>query len=357
MVDALSKIPETPFGEEIPPIKLFTFDVTSRCNMNCNFCFQRGREYYTGPDMKFEEFKKLIDQIKEQGKILGNSKFICIAGGEPFLNKEVVQMSQYAVRVLGRKNVSITTNLALFPTNPAETAALLKRMGLPRVNVSIDREHLLYGREMEARIIAFFAGAKAAGAKANVQNVAQTKYQEKYRWPKNIARLIPKEFKTRVAQDSNSGRREFYSSKKGTEDMKNWLGKLHRGEGAPMPPINVALGVGLVPLYGAKMPVTVHFATDGKAYLFSGLGALHAPQFSIGSWKRETLKDIIKSNLPYKINVIKGWLGMVSIAAKDKHQRFRAIAKENPKKVKLFAGYALKRFEREKKQNKNRLPR
>jgi sulfatase maturation enzyme AslB (radical SAM superfamily) len=213
------KIRLTPYGEEISSIKTFSFSVTSRCNMNCNFCFQNGRSYNQGPDMKFEEFKHIIDQIAEQGRQTGHIPNICLAGGEPFLNKDLAQMSEYATTTLGNQHVSITTNLALFPTNVADAILLFKRFGMPRFNLSIDREHLRYGKEMESRISTFFNAQKQLPqVKMTIQNVAQSKYQEKYRWPRNISRLIPKQVREQVQKDYSLGRREFYTHKKGMKE-------------------------------------------------------------------------------------------------------------------------------------------
>jgi len=162
MPEEKKPISRTVFGEEISPVKVFSFNITSRCNMNCNFCFQHSRSYNKGKDMTFEEFKHIVDQIAAQ-KHEGATKHICIGGGEPLLNKDLERMSLYATKILGRNPVSITTNLALFPTTVPEAAALIQRLGSPVFNISLDREHLRYGKEMEARVQTFFAAAKQLG--------------------------------------------------------------------------------------------------------------------------------------------------------------------------------------------------
>ena len=342
------KIPRTVFGEEIPPIKLFSFDITSRCNMDCNFCFQKGREYNIGKDMTFEEFKTIVDQIADLPNS-GVKKYVCLAGGEPLLNKDVERMSNYAVRKLGEHSVSITTNLALFPTNVSDAVALIQRLGSPIINVSIDREHLRYGKEMEARIKAFFAAVKQLDVRARVQNVAQTKYQEKYRWPKNIARLIPKEFKEKVSTNDSYGRREFYSHKKAVEEVRNYLGKLKAGEQVLRPPIGIMMGLGVAPPSVRGMPVSVNFTVNGKAYLFSGLTPFHAPQFAIGNWRKESLSELTQKNLPYKINIVRHWFGMNRIESSQKLARFNSIESSNPAKARLFGNYVSRRLEAQKK--------
>jgi len=61
MPEEKTKLDLTPFREEIPKVKNFSFSITSRCNMNCNFCFQNHRSYNAGPDMTFDEFKHIVD--------------------------------------------------------------------------------------------------------------------------------------------------------------------------------------------------------------------------------------------------------------------------------------------------------
>ncbi|MEI7961499.1 MAG: radical SAM protein [archaeon] len=351
------KLRLTAFGEEIPQIMLFEIAVTSRCNMNCSFCLQHGRSYAEGKDMTLDEFKHLVDGIVEYKKKMNAPLRVCIAGREPFLNKDLAQMSRYAVEKLGRDVISITTNVALFPTNLTDAAFLLDRMGRPRFNLSIDREHLRYGKEMEARIRTFFTSAKQTGVKTEVINVAQTAYQQKHRFPKNIVHLIPKEIRETVATSYHHGRREFYSNQHDKKIINDWLSKLKKGQAQQIPPYPVVTGLGVAPLYGCNVPVAVTFSTNGRAYLFSQVDPLHFPQLSIGNWRRENIHDITHKNLPYKINMIKHWLGMIRTGDVHKHQTLHHVEQASPKKMKLFAEYATRRIKTQQKLKRNRLPR
>jgi len=210
---------------------------------------------------------------------------------------------------------------------------------------------------MELRISTFFAAAKQVGIRANVQNVAQTKYQEKYRWPRNITRLIPKEIKKLVVENQVYGRTEFYSSRPAVKQMKGFLEKLQKGEHVSVPPFSIIIGLGVAPMYGMKLPVEVMFSTDGKAYLFSGLSALHNPQLSLGSWKKESLHEITQANLPYKLNMFKHWLGMMRINSAHKHPKWSIPDKDVPQKARLFGKYATRKFEQQKKDVRNKLKR
>jgi hypothetical protein len=119
------------------------------------------------------------------------------------------------------------------------------------------------------------------------------------------------------------------------------------------------MSLGVPPIYGmaAMLPVEVHFSTDGKAYLFSGLDALHMPQLSLGSWRRESLSQITQTNLPYKINMIKQWMGMMRTNSSHKHPKFRLPDRDAPQKEKLLGKYASRKFEAQKKIKRNRFSR
>ena len=106
------------------------------------------------------------------------------------------------------------------------------------------------------------------------------------------------------------------------------------------------------------MPVEVTFAPNGKAYLFAGMDVFHFPQLSLGSWKRESLFEIVEKNLPYKMNLIKPWFGMSRIRADKRHDwKSRFTERESPAKARLFGEYASRRFEAQAKKKRNRLRR
>lgn len=66
--------------------------VTNACNYNCPFCHNEGQTKHVHPkQMSLGQLKQFIDIIKEQ-----NISEICFSGGEPFLNKDIVKMIEYA---------------------------------------------------------------------------------------------------------------------------------------------------------------------------------------------------------------------------------------------------------------------
>jgi len=87
---------------------LCNYYVTYRCNAFCEFChFADHERYKNSPMAELSDFKKNLDELSELGV-----KFIDLTGGEPLLNKNIVQMTQYAKQK--KMQTSITTNSLLY---------------------------------------------------------------------------------------------------------------------------------------------------------------------------------------------------------------------------------------------------
>ncbi len=98
--------------------------ITDKCTLKCNFCPHhspyRNEEYpflhNSLPDMSFETFKKIVNAFPEAIRIM-------LAGvGEPFLNKDIFKMIDYAISK--KKLITIISNGTLLKKNLNE---LLKR--------------------------------------------------------------------------------------------------------------------------------------------------------------------------------------------------------------------------------------
>ncbi|MDO8646795.1 MAG: radical SAM protein [Candidatus Diapherotrites archaeon] len=340
----------TNFGEErIQFSSNFGIDITPRCQFKCSFCFQDGRFGYgnagSGKDTTFEEFKGIIDQIRELGRITGKEHSICVAGGEPFLNKDAPRMISYACGILGRKNVAVTTNYFLFSKNSGEVKALLEKCGRPRVNLSIDREHLRFDRQAPEKLKAIFSAIKSLGSRATVISVATNAYEKRHPWPAEISRIIPKEVRKESLASETLVRDEFYRGKRGGK-VRQALVEATKGKPGELQGYAL-FGMGVPIMPGLSLPVNVVFSPDGKSYLF-GQDYLYTPQLSLGSWKRESLRDILGKNLPFKMNMLKGWVG----ARKAKERvilggKYFGVFTEEPDLTKtgLFAKQALRRFD------------
>jgi len=71
------------------PLRLSLF-VTSRCNLQCSFCgWSRPQNQLGFNDMSFENFVRIMDRFRHAVRLE-------LTGGEPFLNKEIFDMIEYA---------------------------------------------------------------------------------------------------------------------------------------------------------------------------------------------------------------------------------------------------------------------
>jgi len=86
--------------------KEIKIEVTSRCNLSCDFCFNVNSFERNSKELPTSQIFKIIDKIKKQG-----IKKIRFTGGEPFLRKDIVKLFEYA-----KSNglyVKVNTNLEL----------------------------------------------------------------------------------------------------------------------------------------------------------------------------------------------------------------------------------------------------
>lgn len=87
---------------------LCNYYVTYRCNAYCEFCdFADHGKFSKTNHASLSDFKTNLDQLAELGV-----KFIDLTGGEPLLNKNIVEMTSYAKKL--KMQTSITSNSLLY---------------------------------------------------------------------------------------------------------------------------------------------------------------------------------------------------------------------------------------------------
>lgn len=92
--------------------------VANKCNYRCPFCHNEGQEKQMKADlMSLEDFKKLIDLLATE-----DIEELNISGGEPFVNKHIVDMIEYADSRL-TCDISCATNLSLIQPEQIERLA------------------------------------------------------------------------------------------------------------------------------------------------------------------------------------------------------------------------------------------
>ncbi|MFH1585956.1 MAG: radical SAM protein [archaeon] len=81
------------------PIKYITYEVVSKCDMDCRFCFSYWRDHV--PELNTEEAKEVITIMKEKGL-----EAINFTGGEPLLRKDLGELLKFS------KSKGLTTILS-----------------------------------------------------------------------------------------------------------------------------------------------------------------------------------------------------------------------------------------------------
>jgi len=104
--------------EGIAPIKDLpeevVIEVTSRCNLNCSFCFNKNsfaRNRRKKIDLPEKKIKKIIDDAAKN-----SIEYIRFTGGEPLLRKDIFELLKYA-KSKGFKEVRLNTNGTLVNSN------------------------------------------------------------------------------------------------------------------------------------------------------------------------------------------------------------------------------------------------
>lgn len=119
-------------------------EITSNCNLNCEYC--HNKEYNNRPqeDMTFDQIKKLIYNLKKKYSI----NKILLTGGEPLTNKNVLDIVRF-ISKLGIKT-DMATNGVLLTNNLAKE---LDTAGLKRIRISIDEDSEPYELWEKAKMV------------------------------------------------------------------------------------------------------------------------------------------------------------------------------------------------------------
>jgi radical SAM protein with 4Fe4S-binding SPASM domain len=71
------------------PIEQIVFEVTYRCNINCNFCYNswKATDYPKEPELTPEQYEVLLSRLPK-------AKMYAISGGEPLVRKDFLQVTE-----------------------------------------------------------------------------------------------------------------------------------------------------------------------------------------------------------------------------------------------------------------------
>lgn len=116
------------YGREIDYLRV---SVTDRCNLRCRYCMPAAGIQDSGHDrmLTFEQIVRLVKLAAACGV-----RKVRFTGGEPLVRKDIVKLIEAVAALPGIQDVALTTNGISF----ADRADDLKRVGLDRVNFSLD---------------------------------------------------------------------------------------------------------------------------------------------------------------------------------------------------------------------------
>lgn len=115
-------------------IDYLRISVTDRCNLRCRYCMPEEGVPSVGHDqvLTFEELFRIARVAVELGV-----RKIRLTGGEPLVRKGLIPFVERLCQLPQRPELTLTSNGLLL----AEQAAELKKVGLQRVNISLDTLH------------------------------------------------------------------------------------------------------------------------------------------------------------------------------------------------------------------------
>lgn len=142
-------------------INYLRLSVTDRCNMRCRYCMpQAGVDKRQRNEILSYEH---LYGLAQAAVALGIEK-IRVTGGEPLVRKGIIEFLAQLAQIPGLKQLVMTTNGLQLP----ELAADLKRVGVQRLNISLDslRPEVfarITRRDGLERVLAGIAAAEAVG--------------------------------------------------------------------------------------------------------------------------------------------------------------------------------------------------
>ncbi len=153
-------------------IRYLRVSVTDRCDLRCLYCMPERMTFLPKAEvLSIEELERLCSTFIG----LGVQK-LRLTGGEPLMRKgflELVEQLSRHLRSGALRELTLTTN----GTRLAEFAGELARLGIKRINVSVDTldaaefRRITRGGDL-AQVIAGIDAAQAAGLKVKINTVA-----------------------------------------------------------------------------------------------------------------------------------------------------------------------------------------
>ncbi|MFP4517171.1 MAG: GTP 3',8-cyclase MoaA [Desulfovibrionales bacterium] len=151
-------------------VSYMRISVTDRCNLRCFYCWPKKFVRFIPHEdiLTYEEILRLI----RIGMSLGVDK-VRLTGGEPFARKDFLGFLEQAVALNSGLDLRLTTNATMLRGK----AAVLKDMGVKRLNISLDtldrkKFERITGRDEHPLVIAAIDECLAQGLDIKINAVA-----------------------------------------------------------------------------------------------------------------------------------------------------------------------------------------
>jgi MoaA/NifB/PqqE/SkfB family radical SAM enzyme len=114
------------------PFKVF-FEITSKCNMNCRHCLNKGL-YHKQINMPIKTIFQYFEKFQES-----KVSEVNITGGEPFMHPHITQILDYAIKIF--PGLTISTNGSMLNISILK---FLREINLRYINISLDGTEKTY---------------------------------------------------------------------------------------------------------------------------------------------------------------------------------------------------------------------
>lgn len=99
--------------------------LSDHCNLNCTYCYARERVEKRYPQLSFEEYRSIIDEVLE----INPEVVFTLTGGEPLLNKDCFRIAEY-IKSRGVKAFLLSNGMLIEESNVQTIANLFNLVTL-----------------------------------------------------------------------------------------------------------------------------------------------------------------------------------------------------------------------------------